>query len=274
MVLVSRLSKASSILRFALASSGPQNFLGGSWVTRSLQAANDKERRARRLLFLSPHYFCLDQTHLWPPDSVLKAEASRNRDSRKILAREIVAPFAKPSDLVIDYGCGPGFMAAAVSEYVSKVVGCDISSGVLACAEVLNPASNVEYRNANSLPPYVKQRADLVYSFAVAQHLSDATLRQVLRSVVATLKKGGKLLMHVVIDAPGWRTEEEWHANNSLGGRLRRRFGLHCFSRSEAQVRQLVEESGLAIVEISPMVKYTALHDDIARQHLLIAELR
>ena len=55
---------------------------------------------------MSPHYFY---------DRNLAAEASRNRQSRQILADRLVVPHLAPDARVLDYGCGPGYLAAAVA---------------------------------------------------------------------------------------------------------------------------------------------------------------
>jgi SAM-dependent methyltransferase len=271
---VSKLSNLASTLRYAVAARGSQNFLGSSWVRGALGSAKDKRKRALRLLFFSPHYFCLDRASVWPSHKVLEQEAERNRSSRQLLAEKIVSRFCKSGDVVLDFGCGPGFLAAAVAPLAGKIYACDISDGVLACARVINPAANVEYMNVADLPGDLLGRADLVYSFAVAQHLSDSILAGALAAMSAVLRTNGTLLLHVVIDSPGWNTEAEWLKDDSLNGRLKMRFGLHCFSRSRQQATGLVAAAGLAVESIQPMCDYLSVDDDLATQHLLIARKR
>jgi ubiquinone/menaquinone biosynthesis C-methylase UbiE len=42
----------------------------------------------------------------------LAAEADRNRQSRQVLAEELIVPRLTPDARVLDYGCGPGYLAA------------------------------------------------------------------------------------------------------------------------------------------------------------------
>jgi SAM-dependent methyltransferase len=118
---------------------GSQNFLGARWVERVVDGAPEsaRERVALRFLALSPHYFY---------DRDLVAEASRNRQSRQILADGLVVPHLAPDARVLDYGCGPGYLAAAVAGQAAHVAAVDISRGMLACARVLNGRPNVTYQ--------------------------------------------------------------------------------------------------------------------------------
>ncbi len=108
---------------------GSQNFLGAPWVERLVTCAPRRFRTdcALFLVSLSPHY-CRSIRER-------KAEADRNRVSREDLVREVLLPYLRPEARVLDYGCGPGYMAAAVSPFVSQVEAVDVSRGVLACAK-------------------------------------------------------------------------------------------------------------------------------------------
>jgi SAM-dependent methyltransferase len=268
---LSQLRKLLLQAKFAVVSGGSQNFLGSSLVPLRLKLARDKRKAALRVLSFSPHYFCLDGDHLWPNWELLEQEENRNRNSREKLTEDVVLKFAKPADVVIDYGCGPGFLAASVARHVARLTAVDISDGVLACARVINPGPNLLYRNANDLGPQDEGTADMVYSFAVAQHLSDAVLTRVLSKMFAVLRKDGKLLLHVVMDAAGWSTEKEWTADQSLRGKMKMRYGLHCFNRSELQIRELVGRAGFKDIRIEPMSSYTAAEQDLGSQDLLTA---
>jgi len=161
-------------------------------------------------------------------------------------------------------------MASAASKDAKHVYALDISPGVLACARVLNAAPNITYATPDAFTASGRQ-VDLAYSIAVAQHLSDDVLRQVLGSLRTWLRPGGRLLMHVVLDAPGWRTEAEWRQDTSLTGRLRLRHGLNCFSRTEDAMRALVQAAGFEDVRIEPLSYLTDHADAVSAQHLLTA---
>lgn len=56
---------------------------------------------------------------------------------RTRIAELVVARHVASGATVVDFGCGPGFLSAALSGRVAAVVACDISDGALACAETI-----------------------------------------------------------------------------------------------------------------------------------------
>jgi len=119
------------------ASGRSQNFLGAPWVPIALRMTPTSHRvgMAIWLLSLSPHY-------IYAKDR--DAEAERNRRSRAQLTNDLLLPHLRPGMRVIDYGCGAGYMASAVSRFVETVEAVDLP-GVLACARVLNGQPSVIY---------------------------------------------------------------------------------------------------------------------------------
>jgi SAM-dependent methyltransferase len=249
----------------AAAGTGGQNFLGApwvGWVVGSAPAAV-KERVALRVLALSPHYFY---------DRDIRAEAERNRLSRRALAHGLLAQYVRPADRIIDYGCGPGYLAAAVSRLVRRVDAVDISAGVLACARVLNGRPNVSYLTPAGLACQ-SEPADLAYSFAVLQHLRDADARLALELLASKLRPGGQLLLHFAEPGPGgWRSQADWEADTSAAGRLKLRYGLHCFGRTSGEMTELVAASGFTDITVAPVAACCAeLDDDDLRTQLLLS---
>ncbi|MHB1593662.1 MAG: class I SAM-dependent methyltransferase [Streptosporangiaceae bacterium] len=194
---------------------------------------------ALRLLSLSPHYFY---------DRDIHAETERNRRSREILAETFVGPHLTPLARVLDYGCGPGYMARALAEFAHHVDTVDISRGVLECAKVLNERSNMTYMRPDELD--VKPKADLAYSFAVAQHLSTDALVRMLRRLADQIRSGVILLLHFGVPGQqGWRTESDVEGASFAG------------------------RSGFSDIVIRPLRGTLSVpgDDDIANQHLLSA---
>jgi SAM-dependent methyltransferase len=256
--------KPTALMAWIIATGDAQNFLGAPWVRRAVERAPQRAQRRVALwaLSLSPHYFDSGKR----PDE----EARRLRTTRAQLAQDLLGEHLQPAMEVLDLGCGPGDMALAVSRSVTHVFALDVSPGVLACARVLAAADNISYMTPDAYAA-LGRRVDLAYSIAVAQHLSDDVLRRTLGSLHTWIRPGGTLVLHVVLDAPGWMTEAEWRADHSLRGRLRLRYGLNCFSRREAAMRAMVADAGFEILTLRPLSEVTAVSDDVAGQHLLTA---
>jgi len=243
---------------------GSQNFLGARWVERVVDGVPEsaRERVALRFLALSPHYFY---------DRDLAAEADRNRQSRQVLAEELVVPHLAPDARVLDYGCGPGYLAASVAGKVAHVAAVDISRGVLACARVLNGRPNITYQTPAQFRAGGDQ-VDLAYSFAVVQHLRTAVLGQVMDLLAAAVRPGGTLLLHFAMADNGYRTEADWLADGSLAGRAKLRYGLNCFARSAAEMTGRAERAGFTGAVVESLGGRIAIPgDDIPEQYLLTA---
>lgn len=253
-----------SVAGFVAATAGAQNFLGARWVPALLATTPARHRRqiALRLLALSPHYF-------QPDEHDRDAAAERNRRSRQILADDLLGRYLQPDDDVLDVGCGPGYLAAAVAPRVHAVTAVDVSRGVLACARVLNPAPNLEYLTVEDFRRSGRD-VDVVYCIAVAQHLTDEVFARALRDWHAALRPGGRLLVHVVVDDPDWRTEAQWRADRGLVGRAKLRFARPTSRRAE-QVRRLIVDAGFGELDLVPIVSLVDVDDDVAGQHLLVA---
>ena len=248
----------------AVTSGGSQNFLGARWVPALLRLTPSRIRThiALLLLSLSPHYFFTRDR---------RAEAERNRKSREALVWDLLDPFLDRNTVALDYGCGPGYMAAAVARRIRHLEAVDISRGVLACAQVLNGAANIIYET----PEEASRRSepvDVAYSFAVVQHLTDETFHAVLSLLRRRLRPGGTLLLHfVVLPADGYTTEGQWRADSSLKGRAKLRFALNCFGRGIGDVESLVAEAGFSHVRTEPLAAKTDAEDDISGQHWVVA---
>jgi SAM-dependent methyltransferase len=263
---MSKLVRATSDVLISLATrGGSQNFLGARWVewTVSNAPTSARERIALRFLALSPHYFY---------DRDLVAESDRNRRSRQILADELIAPHLTSCSRVIDYGCGPGYLAAAVARRVGHVDAIDISRGALACARVLNGLPNITYRTPEEFCDS-GDAVDVAYSFAVTQHLRTDVLVSVLTLLAGAMRPGGVLLLHfAVAGEQGYRTEGQWLSDRSLVGHAKIRYGLNCFGRSAAEMVDLVTRSGFTDAVTRPLRGSIIIpDDDIPDQHLLTA---
>lgn len=245
---------------------GSQNFLGAGWVEHLVDNSPIKvrERVALRLLSLSPHYFY---------DRDIRSEAERNRRSRQSLVDVLIAPYLNQSVRVLDYGCGPGYMAFAVAQRAEHVYAVDISRGVLACAKVLNGRPNITFSTPTGFG-HDAEMVDLAYSFAVVQHLRTELLLGMLGMIADRLRPNGVLLLHFAIPGQeGWRTEADWAADKSIGGRIKMRYALNCFGRSADEMETLVSSCGFTDVVVRPLAGSVSVpgDDDILHQHWLTA---
>ncbi len=254
-----------------------QSFLDAWWVDRLLQLAPIRFQRQTALTVLSwsPHYFYrkMDPEYQRLSHGEFTArEFERNRSTREKLCTAVLLPSLKADQVVLDYGCGPGFLAHSVSKHVQKVYGVDISRGAVACARVLNGSPSVTFIDPSRLDEVADASVDLAYSFAVVQHVTEAIFREILATIFRKLKSGGKVLIHVVLDDGNWKTEEEWRSDQSVIGRLKLKFALNCFRRSEEGVKEMFESAGFHQIAIRRMDEMCPEDfDDVCTQHLVSA---
>lgn len=254
-----------------------QSFLGASWVSALLGACPQRVQRsvALRLLGLSPHYFFYSEQpghRNMSKREFLEAEFERNRASREVICDLILRPHLESDYTVLDMGCGPGFLAKHVSAHVRRVYAADISSGVLACARVLNGDDDLRYIESNEqgYSTIADGDLDLVYSFAVVQHITDDVFSALLHTAFTKLKLGGQCLFHIVLDDEVWRSEQQWIEDESLRGKVKYRYGLNCFSRKREHVVDMLSRVGFKVEEIVLASQLAPnLNDGIASQHLV-----
>ncbi|MGA8365702.1 MAG: class I SAM-dependent methyltransferase [Candidatus Acidiferrales bacterium] len=255
-----------------------QAFLGARWIQPTLRLTPKRWKRplALRFVSLSPHYFYRSSYNAQLSEAdFLESEARRNFSSRRAIFDAIVAKYLTPEATVLDYGCGPGYLAAATATLAAKVYACDIAHGVIACAEILNGLPNINYVviPKSGKIPVPTGAVDLACSFAVVQHVTDQVLTGILQEISRVLKPGAKFLCHVVLDDQAWKSETVWRSDTSLKGRLKWHIGLHCFGRNASSIARQFETAGFANLTIVPVADFgLANGDDICSQHLCIAE--
>src|SRR3984885_9702638 len=109
--------------------SDEQAFIGATWrvFLLGITPGSLKRKMALRILALSPHYFYRTSRPEYknmPTNQFLEAEFERNRSSRERIVNQLLLPGLKPGYRVLDIGCGPGFLAKAVSRHVKMVYAC------------------------------------------------------------------------------------------------------------------------------------------------------
>lgn len=256
----------------------PQTFLGAKWIEKILELIPESKKRlwALRFVSMSPHYFITEipEYRKMSNEQVLESSFKSVRQSRIDICNKLLNKHLQISDVILDYGCGPGFIANIVSENVKKVYAVDISAGAIACAKILNGAENIEYLRADKegLRAISDELVDVVYSFAVAQHLKDEVLNEILKNCHQKLKQGGKLLLHIQMTNEIWLTQQDFAKDTSIKGKLKYQYDLHCFGRSEEKYLEIVGSQGFENFSLEEFKGFDAKYDEeLKTQRLLIA---
>jgi len=252
-----------------------QNFLGQPLIPLCLSVVPKRYKRNLALTFLgmSPHYFIYQWSNKYPSamshKDRLEAEHQRMLASRKKICEQILLPYLNPQMTVLDFGCGPGYLAQEVSKYVKKVLAVDISCGVIACAKELCNSENIfYYTNEGRSLSSLFSNINLVYTFATVQHLSEELFELVLREIFRILKPQGKVLCHVaLIDACHNGLA---YAKTTIFKRFQKRFALRMISRTLDDVKLRIKRSGFNDPVIMPLKQICDIEDDIGRQHIFI----
>lgn len=110
-------------------------------------------------------------------------------------------PHIKPTDKILDVGCGPGSITAGIAALIpnGSIIGIDISDEILAQArEAVSPraGTNISFQKADLLAglPFPADSFDIVFSSQLFPHLPSQDMRlQALTEMRRVLKPGGIL---------------------------------------------------------------------------------
>ncbi|MCK4644392.1 class I SAM-dependent methyltransferase, partial [bacterium] len=264
-----------TFLRFILGGASGQNFLGNPVIPLllNLTPAKFRHKLALQLLGISPHYFInIDKDRILSEQKVgsylLNQEHDRNKESRHKISEKLVKPFVNKDMDVLDFGCGPGYLSYAVAKYAKSVIGTDISKGVIKCAEILNSGKNIKYvlGKMNGLSKFQDKRFDLIYTFAVFQHLNDLQFEKFLREFKRILKPGGKVTCHIpIFSSPSINKLANKRVESNI---LYRRIYIPMYYRKLDYVLKVIKESGFTLLNHYLGSKYLDCGDDICKQHI------
>lgn len=105
-----------------------------------------------------------------------------------------------PSGRALDFGCGVGRLAEAMTAYASEVIGLDISPGMLERARARG--GKATYTDQTPDGPF-----DWINSFIVFQHIPPARGEAILEDLLSRLAPNGAVSLHFTI----WRDKDkEW----------------------------------------------------------------
>lgn len=100
----------------------------------------------------------------------------------------------KGDEVVLDFGCGSGRIAYWIAPKVKKVIGLEITPGMIELAERHRTAKNVEFMVYDGVRfPVVPAPFDLILSVGVLQTMKEEQLKRILSGLAQYLKKDGKL---------------------------------------------------------------------------------
>ena len=114
---------------------------------------------------------------------------------------------SKPSGRALDFGCGVGRLAEAMTEHAREVVGLDVSPGMLALARARGGKATYVDRAPDG--PF-----DWINSFIVLQHIPPERGEAILRDLLTRLAPGGAVSLQLTVwrdarhqwpQATGWR---------------------------------------------------------------------
>lgn len=255
-----------------------QNFLGAKWIPwfLSMIPAGSKRKWALRILSLSPHYFIKADLPKFEGkgfDEYLEASLADIVRSREEIYDRVFKSALGDARIILDYGCGPGFLAKVAARDRSKIHAVDISAGALACGRIINADPAIEFIEAteSGLARIPEGGVDAVMSLAVVQHLTDEILSVVLDNCAEKLKRGGTLVLHVQLQSEVWKSEGQWRDDSSIGGRLRFRCGLHCFGRTAEELESLLKTKGFANISFTKLSELTLSDPDNADTEFMVS---
>ena len=152
------------------------------------------DRRARE----NPWYFINNTLSYADPD-LDRFWASGERDVVELLEKLDVE--LRPSDHVVEIGCGAGRMSRALAQRVARVTALDVSPRMLELAREQNPElDNVEWMlgDGATLSGVPDASADGCISYVVLQHIPDAeVILGYVREMARVLRPGGWAMFQI-----------------------------------------------------------------------------
>lgn len=127
-------------------------------------------------------------------------------DSQVAQVMQDAGRFGHPrrQEAVLDFGCGVGRLARAFRAHFERYVGLDISHSLIAKAREVHaalPNATFVVNASDTLANLAPGSFDLVYSWAVLQHIAErALVQRFIAEFVRVLRKDGLLIFSVMHD--------------------------------------------------------------------------
>jgi len=166
------------------------------------------------------------------------AELAAKPFDRALLERFAAA--LDPASVVVDLGCGPGHVGASLAPAVGRVVGVDLSAGMLAQARLRHPEVAVVQGDLRSLP-LADRVADGAVCFYSLIHLRRSEIAGALGEIHRILRPGASVLLAVHGGRGVLHTEAWFDKAVSVDATL----------FDAAELSRLVEGTGLGVDELA-----------------------
>jgi ubiquinone/menaquinone biosynthesis C-methylase UbiE len=138
---------------------------------------------------------------------------------RKPLDCELLNRFAesvRDAGVACDLGCGPGHIARYLHRRGIEVCGMDLSDGMIACAQRLNPGISFAQGDMRALPVEDGAWAGIAAFYAIVNLQLDEIARA-LGEMMRALQPGGKLLLSFHVGEDNSQVEEDlWELNVAM----------------------------------------------------------
>jgi ubiquinone/menaquinone biosynthesis C-methylase UbiE len=137
----------------------------------------------------------------------------------------------RPGDVVLDYGCGPGYAARLIAPKVGRYIGVDYSEVMLNLARERNQQPNAEFVKGDGLTiPLPDASVNVVICELVLQHLTRATSLKLFDEMRRALKPDGRAAIQFPtrfygadigfapeeLARPGWRVSCDEHPRHYI----------------------------------------------------------
>jgi SAM-dependent methyltransferase len=141
-------------------------------------------------------------------------DAELDRSGASTATDVVVETALRPSDVVLEIGCGVGRVGVKLAPQCAQWIGCDVSSYMLAHAQrALTGITNARFVQLNGvdLAGVDDASVDVVYCTAVFMHLDEWERYRYVIEAFRVLKPGGRVYYDnfSLLSPEGWRVFEE-----------------------------------------------------------------
>lgn len=156
--------------------------------------------------------------------------------------RAVLDRFAKsirPGGIVADVGCGPGHVGRYVAEHGVRVVGVDLSAGMIDVARRANPELELMQADMSAIPVADQSWAGIIAFYSLI-HIAREEMIATLRELKRVLEPGAPLLLAFHVGDETLHLDAWWEQDVSVD----------FFFHQPSEMRAWLEQAGFAIDEV------------------------